>query len=178
MSFSPPAVAFVAPSGTGKTTLVEKVVASLKRRGYRVGALKHTHHGFEVDRPGKDSFRFFAAGADTTAVVSPDRIALVKRCGFRPAPEELVAAYFADVDIVLAEGFSDSALPKIEVHRGAPRRPLLCRGERRDPNLVAVASDESLSVDVPVLDVEDAEAVADFLETRFLTPRSRGARGS
>lgn len=167
-----PAVSFVAPSGTGKTTLLEKVIAVLKERGYRVGALKHDAHRFDIDQPGKDSWRLTAAGADATLISSPEKLALVKRHPASPPVEELVATYFADVDIVLTEGFGKGGLPKIEVHRGERNAPLLCRGEETDPTLVAVASDEPLALDVPVLDLNDATAVADFIEARFLRPRA------
>jgi molybdopterin-guanine dinucleotide biosynthesis protein MobB len=163
------AVSFVAKSGTGKTTLLEKVIARLKARGYRVGAIKHDAHRFDIDRPGKDSHRLTAAGADTMLISSPDKLALVKRHPAAPPVEDLLAIYFADVDIVLTEGFKASALPKIEVHRKDHSDTLLCRGEEHDATLVAVASDAPLELDVPRLDLNDADAVADFLERRFLS---------
>ncbi len=163
-----PAVSFVAGSGTGKTTLLEKVIVELKRRGWRIGALKHDARRFEIDHPGKDSWRFTAAGADTMLITSPEKLALVKRHPATPPVEELLATYFTDVDIVLTEGFKKSALPKIEVHRAERSTALLCRGEANDPTLVAVASDEPLHLDVPVFDLNDAVAVADFIEKRFL----------
>lgn len=162
------AVSFVAKSGTGKTTLLEKVIVELKRRGWRIGALKHDAHRFEIDHPGKDSWRLTAAGADTMLITSPEKLALVKRHAAAPPVEELLAAYFADVDIVLTEGFKKSGLPKIEVHRAERSPTLLCRGEEHDPTLVAVASDEPLVLDVPVFDLNDAAAVAGFIEERFL----------
>jgi molybdopterin-guanine dinucleotide biosynthesis protein B/molybdopterin-guanine dinucleotide biosynthesis protein len=162
------AVSFVAKSGTGKTTLLEKVIAELKGRGYRIGVIKHDAHRFDIDHPGKDSHRLTAAGADTMLISSPAKLALVKQHEASPPIEELIATYFADVDIVLTEGFKKSGLPKIEVHRGERSATLLCRGEEHDPSLLAVASDEPLSLDVPVLDLNDTGAVADFIEERFL----------
>lgn len=162
-------VSFVAKSGTGKTTLLEKVIADLKTRGYRVGAIKHDAHRFDIDHPGKDSHRLTAAGADTMVISSPEKLAMVKRHIASPPIEELLATYFADMDIVLTEGFKKSSLPKIEVHRRERSATLLCRGEEHDPALVAVASDECLELDVPVLDLNDAGAVADFIVERFLT---------
>jgi molybdopterin-guanine dinucleotide biosynthesis protein MobB len=161
------AVSFVAKSGTGKTTLLEKVIVELKRRGWRIGALKHDAHRFEIDQPGKDSWRFTAAGADTMLITSPEKLALVKCHDAAPPVAELLATYFTDVDIVLIEGFKNNGLPKIEVHR-AERGPLLCRGKEHDQALVAVASDEHLALDVPVLALDDPCAVADFIEERFL----------
>src|SRR5512136_289668 len=151
-----PVVSFVAKSGTGKTTLLEKVIAELKERGYRVGALKHDAHRFDIDHPGKDSHRLTVAGADTMLICSPEKLALVKRHAEAPPVEELLATYFADLDLVLTEGFKRSSLPKIEVHRRERSTTLLCRGEEHDPTLVAVASSEGLELDVPVFDLNDA----------------------
>jgi molybdopterin-guanine dinucleotide biosynthesis protein MobB len=163
------AVSFVAKSGTGKTTLLEKVIAELKGRGWRVGAIKHDAHRFDIDHPGKDSHRMTAAGADTMLISSPEKLALVKQHETPPAIGELLATYFADVDIVLTEGFKKSGLPKIEVHRKERSSTLLCRGEENDPSLIAVASDEPLELDVPVFDINDAATVASFIERTFLS---------
>lgn len=165
---STPVVAFVAKSNTGKTTLLEKVIQELEKRGYRIGAVKHDAHSFEIDHPGKDSYRLAAAGAATTLITSPERLALIKRHSRTPTLEELVGTYFNDVDIVLTEGFKRSSLPKIEVHRGERSPTLLCRGEENDPCLLAVASDEPLELDVPVLDINNPLQVADFVEQRVL----------
>ncbi len=162
------AVSFVAKSGTGKTTLLEKVIAELSRRGYRVGVIKHDAHRFDIDHPGKDSHRMTAAGAATMLITSPEKLAMVKKHSASPPLEELVESYFADVDIIVTEGFKKSGLPKIEVHRAERSPTLLCRGEEHDPTLIAVASDEPLQLDVPVLDLNDPSAVADFVEQRFL----------
>lgn len=164
----PPAVSFVARSGTGKTTLLEKVVAELKKQGWRIGAIKHDAHRFEIDRPGKDSHRLTAAGADVMLISSPDKLALVRQHRESPPVEELIATYFTDVDLVLTEGFKAGSLPKIEVHRAGQGDSLLCRGERHDPTLIAVASDELLELDVPMLDLNDPPAVARFVEQCFL----------
>lgn len=163
------AVSFVAKSGTGKTTLLEKVIAELKGRGYRVGAIKHDAHRFDIDHPGKDSHRLTAAGADTMLISSPEKLALVKRHEASPPIGELIAAYFGDVDIVLTEGFKKSDLPKIEVHRKERSATLICRGEENDPSLIAVASDERLALDVPVFDLNDAAGIAAFLVDKFLS---------
>ena len=161
-------VAFVAKSGTGKTTMLEKVIRELKIRGYRVGAIKHDAHRFDIDKPGKDSHRITAAGTDTMLICSPEKLALVKQHAVAPSVEELLETYFQDVDIVLTEGFKKSSLPKIELHRRERSATLICRGEEYDPSLIAVASDERLELDVPLLDLNDAEEVAGFIEARFL----------
>jgi molybdopterin-guanine dinucleotide biosynthesis protein B/molybdopterin-guanine dinucleotide biosynthesis protein len=158
------AVSFVAKSGTGKTTLLEKVIAELKSRGYRVGVIKHDAHRFEIDHPGKDSWRLTQAGADTMLVSSPEKLALIKKYPEQPPVDELIATYFADVDVILTEGFKKSGLPKIEVNRRERSATLICRGEQHDPTLVAVASDSPLELDVPLLDINNPGQVADFVE--------------
>ena len=162
------ALSFVAKSGTGKTTLLEKVIASLKIRGYRVGVIKHDAHRFDIDHPGKDSHRLTAAGADTMLISSPEKLAMIKQHAASPPVDEILASYFTDVDIVLTEGFKKGGLPKIELHRKARSTTLICRGEEYDSTLVAVASDETMDLDVPVLDLNNAEAVTDFIEDKFL----------
>jgi molybdopterin-guanine dinucleotide biosynthesis protein MobB len=162
------AVSFVAKSGTGKTTLLEKVIAELKGRGYRIGVIKHDAHRFDIDHPGKDSHRLTAAGADTMLISSPEKLAVVKKHAASPPIEELIATYFGDVDLILTEGFKQSGLPKIEVHRRERSATLICRGEQHDPTLLAVASDEPLDLDVPVLDLNNPSQVADFVESHII----------
>jgi molybdopterin-guanine dinucleotide biosynthesis protein MobB len=159
-----PAVSFVAKSGTGKTTLLEKVIAELKARGRRVGVIKHDAHRFDIDHPGKDSHRLTVAGADTMLICSPEKLAMVKRHAAAPSVNELLATYFADVDIVLTEGYKLGNLPKIEVHRQERSSTLICRGEQHDPTLIAIASDAPLDLDVPLFDLNDAAAIASFIE--------------
>jgi len=161
-------VAFVAKSNTGKTTLLEKVILELQQRGYRIGAIKHDAHNFDIDHPGKDSHRLTAAGATTMLITSPEKLALIKKHTETPPLEKLVETYFGDVDIVLTEGFKRSALPKIEVHRREQSPTLICRGEEYDPTLLAVASDEPLDLDVPVLDINNPAQVADFIEDKVI----------
>ncbi|MBM4315313.1 MAG: molybdopterin-guanine dinucleotide biosynthesis protein B [Deltaproteobacteria bacterium] len=163
------ALSFVAKSGTGKTTLLEKVIAQLKARGYRVGAIKHDAHRFDIDHPGKDSHRLAAAGVDTMLILSPEKLALVKRhAESPPSIPEILENYFNDVDIVLAEGFKRGSLPKIELNRQARSATLICRGAENDPTLIAVASDQPLTLDVPLLDLNNPEAITDFIEEKFL----------
>lgn len=165
-----PVVSIVAKSGTGKTTLVEKLIRILTGRGYRVGALKHDAHRFEMDHEGKDSWRMTQAGAATTVITSPAKIAMIRmnRDEKEPPLEQTLEDLFADVDIVLTEGFKKSGMPKIEVNRQARSEKLLCRGDEFDPTLIAVASDRVLELDVPVFDLNDAEGICDFIVARFL----------
>jgi len=159
----PRAIAVVGNSGAGKTTLLERLIPALKGKGLRVGVVKHDAHRFDIDHPGKDSHRLTVAGADTMMITSSEKLAMVKRHAASPPIEELLERYFSDMDLVLVEGFRGSALPKIEVHRKDFRRALICRSERNDPALAAVASDEPLDVDVPVLDLNDPGAIAEFI---------------
>jgi molybdopterin-guanine dinucleotide biosynthesis protein MobB len=166
----PPVVSIVAKSGTGKTTLLEKLIAELKKRGYKVGAVKHDAHSFSIDHEGKDSWRLTEAGADTMLITSPEKVAMVKRNpGTEPVLLETIANFCADLDIVLTEGFKRSSMPKIEVHRRERSEKLLCRDEEYDPTLIAVASDRSLTLDVPVYDINDAGGLCDLIVERFLS---------
>jgi molybdopterin-guanine dinucleotide biosynthesis protein MobB len=160
---NPRAIAIVGNSGAGKTTLLERLIPALKRKELRVGVVKHDAHRFDIDHPGKDSHRLTAAGADTMVITSAEKLAVVKQHTASPPIEELLARYFTGTDLVLVEGFRGSSLPKIEVHRKEFHSPLICRGERTDPGLAAVASDEPLDLDVPVLDLNDPEAIAEFI---------------
>ena len=168
---APPVVSIVAKSGTGKTTLLVKMIAELKSRGYRVGAIKHDAHRFDIDHEGKDSWRLTQAGADTTLITSAEKIALVKQhpSGNEQPLDETIAAYCGDLDIILTEGFKHGDLPKIEVHRHACGDTLICRGENHDPTLIAVASDCPLELDVPVYDINDAVGLCDQVIKKFLS---------
>ena len=168
---NPPVVSIVAKSGTGKTTLLEKLIAEMKQRGFRVAAIKHDAHRFNIDHEGKDSWRLTAAGADTMLVTSPEKLAMVKQYVKEVEPNlaESVATYCSDVDIVLTEGFKKSTMPKIEVHRRERSERLLCRDEEHDPTLIAVASDSPLEIDVPLYDINDSQGLCDLIVERFLS---------
>lgn len=162
-------VSFVAKSGTGKTTLLEKVIVELKTRGYRVGALKHDAHKFDIDHPGKDSYRLTAAGADTMVINSSEKLAMVKMHDQPPPIEELIKRYFYDMDIVITEGFKKLGFPKIEVHRKERSHELLCCGVKNDSTLIAVATnDKTLQLDVPIFDLNNAKGITDFIEEKLL----------
>ncbi len=168
---NPPVVSIVAKSGTGKTTLLEKLIAEMKQRGFRVAAIKHDAHRFNIDHEGKDSWRLTAAGADTMLVTSPEKLAMVKQYVKEDEPSlaESVATYCSDVDIVLTEGFKKSTMPKIEVHRRERSERLLCRDEEHDPTLIAVASDSPMEIDVPLYDINDSQGLCDLIVERFLS---------
>jgi molybdopterin-guanine dinucleotide biosynthesis protein B len=149
-------------SGSGKTTLVTKVIPCLLARGLEVSTLKHAHHAFDVDQPGKDSHRHRMAGATEVLVASGSRWALVHE--LRDTPEPQLAGLLqklAPVDLVLIEGYKRERHPKLEVYRAAVGKPLLYPD---DPAIVAVASDEPLPrAGIPVVDLDDIERIADIL---------------
>jgi molybdopterin-guanine dinucleotide biosynthesis protein B/molybdopterin-guanine dinucleotide biosynthesis protein len=164
----PPVVSFIARSGTGKTTLVVKLIAELTARGWTVGALKHDAHQFDIDREGKDSWKMAVAGAAITTISSPGKTAIIRRHELEPELSQLLAPYAGQVDILLTEGFKKSSLPKIEAHRQELGQPLLSRGAQHDPCLIAVASNTALQLDVPCFDLNDTTRLADFIAERFL----------
>jgi molybdopterin-guanine dinucleotide biosynthesis protein B len=149
-------------SGSGKTTLIAKVIPHLIERGLRVSTLKHAHHGFDLDKPGKDSFIHRTSGATEVIISSAKRWAILHE--LRDEPEWNMAdlvAKMSPVDLVLVEGFKRDAFPKLEIHRAANGKPLI---HPDDPHIVAIASDTPLpQAKVPVIDLDDIEAIADML---------------
>ena len=154
-------VFFVAAcSNSGKTTLIEKVVRILKTSGLRVAVVKHASAGFELDKPGKDSWRFQQAGADAVVLVGPGKLALIKNVAEEPSADGL-AAMLPDAEIIIHEGFKKSAQNKIEVFRqGVSGDQPLCVN---DPSYIALVSDKPFAVSIPQFDINDAEGVAAFL---------------
>lgn len=164
-----PVVVLAGISGTGKTTFLEKLIRELKKRNLRVGTVKHDVHGFEFDKPGKDTWRHSQAGADAVAISSPSKVAMV-----RTVDEELdldqVAALLGMVDIVLVEGYKRSNKPKIEIQRMAHSRKLICAPEE----MIALVSDGDWQIDVPRFNLDDACGVADLLVKKYELPRKVG----
>lgn len=163
----PPIVSIVGKSDSGKTTLLEKLVAEIRNRGYRVGSIKHDTHGFDIDHEGKDSWRHKQAGAAGVIISSPNKIAIVKDTDEDKPLDTLVAQYHQDVDIVFTEGYKRETKPKIEVFRKEMHRERLCQD---DDNLIAMASDQHFDLPVPCYDIDDVKGLADFVEERFLKP--------
>ena len=149
-------------SGSGKTTLITKLIPRLTARGISVSTLKHAHHGFDLDQPGKDSFFHRAAGASEVIISSANRWAILHE--LRGQPEWDLAALMgkmSPVDLVLVEGFKRDAFPKLEIHRIANGKALI---HPEDPHIVAVASDSAVPAAlVPVIDLNDIEAIANLL---------------
>jgi molybdopterin-guanine dinucleotide biosynthesis protein B len=150
-------------SGSGKTTLVARLLPILTARGLRVSTMKHAHHNFDVDKPGKDSYVHREAGATEVLVTSGQRWALMHENRGMPEPSmvELIR-YMTPVDLLLVEGFKTHPHDKLEIYRPGNGKPLMARD---DPYIVAVATDEVASVDVavPVLDLNDVDAIAEFV---------------
>jgi molybdopterin-guanine dinucleotide biosynthesis protein B len=159
----PPIVSIVGRSGSGKTTLIEKLIPELKRRGLRVGTIKHHLGGFEMDTPGKDTWRHKEAGSDLTILSSPHRIGMVMDVDHDHTLDEL-GPYLSGVDIVLAEGYKRGNKPKIEIFRQELHDRLLCQ---KDGSLVAVVTDSEVDPGVVRFATDDIGPLAEFLVTRF-----------
>jgi molybdopterin-guanine dinucleotide biosynthesis adapter protein len=148
-------------SGAGKTTLLTRVIPRLIARGMRVSTIKHAHHDFDVDQPGKDSHTHRTAGATEVLVSSANRWALMHEMrGEGEMALDALLAKLSQVDLVLVEGFKTQAHPKLEVYRAVVGKPLL---HPDDSNIVAIASDGKVEASVPVVSLDDIEAVADIL---------------
>ncbi|MBO34206.1 MAG: molybdopterin-guanine dinucleotide biosynthesis protein B [Rhodospirillaceae bacterium] len=149
-------------SGSGKTTLIVKLMPELVGRGFEVSTMKHAHHNFDIDEPGKDSYEHRVAGAKEVMISAANRWALMHelRGEEKPSVEELIGR-MTPVDLLLVEGFKSHLHPKIEVHRPSVGKPLL---QKDDKKIVAVASDEEIAgLPVPVLDINDSGTIADFI---------------
>jgi molybdopterin-guanine dinucleotide biosynthesis adapter protein len=155
------AIGFAGWSGAGKTTLIVKLIPELNRRGLSVSTIKHAHHNFDLDQPGKDSYEHRAAGAEEVLVASANRVALMRE--LRGAPEPSLGELFRllkSVDLVLVEGFKRDPLPKIEVFRTANAKPPLYPEDR---NIVALISDVVPSGRLPHASIDDIAAAADLV---------------
>jgi len=150
-----PVISVVARSGSGKTFLLEKLIKKLKNMGLKVAVIKHDVHGFEIDHPGKDTWRFTQAGADIVAISSPDKFALIEKRSTELTLEE-IEEHLTGVDLILTEGYKKGSKPKIEVFRSEVHRDLLCEpGE-----LLALASDIPWDLGIPCYHIDDVEGVA------------------
>ena len=152
---------FAGYSGSGKTTLVEKLIPRFVGRSLRVSIVKHAHHTFDVDQPGKDSHRHRVAGCTEVLITSSRRWALMHELRGEPEPsfdEQL--AHLSPCDLVLVEGFMFQPIPKLEVHRAANGSPLL---HPNDPHIVAVASDSRIDTRLPLLELDDDAGIAEFI---------------
>jgi molybdopterin-guanine dinucleotide biosynthesis protein B len=161
-------------SGSGKTTLMVRLLPALIARGVTVSTMKHAHHAFDVDRPGKDSYQHRAAGATEVMISSNARWALMHE--LRDAPEatvEELVARMTPVDLLMIEGFKAHKHPKLEIHRRSLGKPLICTD---DPDVVAIASDAPVpGVTLPRFDLDDADGIAEFIIGHCGLKRPRAA---
>ncbi|ACV64218.1 molybdopterin-guanine dinucleotide biosynthesis protein B [Desulfofarcimen acetoxidans DSM 771] len=161
-----PVVAVVGRSDAGKTTFLEKLLKELKLRKIKVGTIKHDVHGFDIDKPGKDTWRHAQAGADTVVISSPSKVAIIKK-----VPEELsldqVVAMVTDMDILLTEGYKRSNKPKIEINRTEHSSELVCAPDE----LIALVTDAEWDIGVPLFGLDDAVGVADLLVEKYNLPK-------
>lgn len=164
----PPVVSLVGKPDSGKTTLLEKLIPELKHQGYKVGTIKHHVHEFEMDKPGKDTWRHKQAGANTVVLSSPTGIGLVRDTKKDSTIEELVARYFHDVDIIITEGYKRAPMPKIEVFRSTAHKTPL---EDRDETWVALISDVEMpnEKNIPIFKIDNIPDIASFLIEQFIT---------
>ena len=148
-------------SGSGKTTLIEKLIPLLTARGLKVSLIKHAHHTFDVDQPGKDSFRHRHAGCGEVLISSSRRWALMHELRGVPEPtlQELIKR-LSPCDLVLIEGFKHEPVPKLEIHRSAVSEPWLFP---HDPHIIAVASDQRADTRLPQFNIDDVVAIAGFV---------------
>ncbi len=161
-----PVVCIIGRSGSSKTTLMEKLIPELKRRGYRVGTVKHhSHAGFDIDKPGKDSWRHAQAGSDHVVIAAPDKIASYRLVEKELMLDEIVGE-IKDVDIILVEGYKQAGKPSIEIIRGELGIEPIGTKEQ----LFAIAANVTLDAPVPVFDLNDAQRIVDLFEEEFLQP--------
>lgn len=156
---------FAGYSGAGKTTLIEQLIPRFVMRGLRVSLIKHAHHAFDIDQPGKDSHRHREAGAGEVLITSGQRWVLMHELRGEPEPGlDAQLARFAPCDLVLVEGYKYAAIPKLEVYRAAAGKPML---HPTDPNIVAVAADGPVRTSLPVLDLNDYDSIVAFVVARL-----------
>jgi molybdopterin-guanine dinucleotide biosynthesis protein MobB len=161
-----PLISIAGSSNTGKTTLIELLIPLFKARGLRIATIKHHHRDFNIDIPGKDTFRHKEAGAATTIIAGSGKIALVADLPEELSLSEIVSRYVRDVDIIIVEGFKKEKIPKIEVFRktGAAEGPVCLA----DPELLALVTDEEIAAAVPVFRTDEISGLAEFILSRIL----------
>ncbi len=164
-----PIISIVGKSESGKTTLLERLIGGLKQRGYKVAVIKHSGEDFELDTANKDSWRFSRAGSEISAICSAHKLAIIKKLERDLEPREVAQFLGSDYDLMLTEGFKQSNHLKIEVHRKEQGKELLSP----PPQLLAVVTDEPLSVDVPQFSREEITEIVDLIEKTVLARRQK-----
>ncbi|UMZ73199.1 molybdopterin-guanine dinucleotide biosynthesis protein B [Natranaerofaba carboxydovora] len=160
-----PVVSIVGKSKSGKTTLVCKIISELKDRGYKVATIKHDTHGFDIDKPGKDTWKHGEAGSSTVVISSPSKIAMIQQLEEEKKLDEIIEK-IENADIILTEGYKRENKPKIEVVRSERSNETLCD----ESEAIAIATDiEDFSFgDVPVFDWNDSKGIANLLVDKYL----------
>ena len=161
-----PFISIVGRSNSGKTTFLEKLVRELKSRHYRVAVIKHDTHGFDIDHPGKDTWRMAQAGSDIVMISSPNKMAMIKNISNELTLDQLQAQIMDEVDIILSEGYKTGDKPKIEISRAEVSNKLLCSKEE----LLALVTDQSFDLDIPHFGLDDASGVVELLISGVLKP--------
>lgn len=169
-----PILGLAAFSGTGKTTLLTKLIPLLKNSGLRIALIKHSHHNFEIDKPGKDSYRLREAGATPVMLVSSCRRAIITEFNSIIEPrldDQLKVLDQSELDLILVEGFKAENFPKIELHRPSLKKPLIYPS---DPSIIAIATDSNKPFNNMAmhLDINDPELISEFILTIFLKPHN------
>jgi len=159
----PGLVTIVGRSGSGKTTLLERLIPELRKRGLRIGTVKHHLHGFDIDHPGKDSWRHKQAGSETTVISSPHKIGMLMDVDHDHSLEELLP-FFNGKDIVISEGYKKAKVPKVEIYRPEVHDSPVCE---KDENLIAIMTDADVRLDVPRFGTGDVKKLADLLVKYF-----------
>lgn len=158
-------IGFAGYSGSGKTTLLEKVIPILTAQGLRIAVIKHAHHDFDIDKPGKDTYRHRMAGAREVLIVSAQRWALMHELSKETEPTlEDLCSRFSGYDIILAEGYKHAAIPKLEVHRKETGADIIYPS---DPGIIAIVTNSTASFPLPVLDINAPKEVAEFILNYF-----------
>lgn len=158
-----PVLSFVGKADSGKTTYLEKLIAEMKRRGHKLAIIKHDVHGFEMDHPGKDTWRHAQAGADVVCISSPAKMAIIAKVA-EELPLSEVVSRIHGVDIIFTEGYKREGRTRIEIFRPPVNDAPLCRQDE----LVAIVTDAAVYPGLPRFGLDDPAAMADFIEERFL----------
>ena len=159
-----PIISVVGKSGVGKTTFLVTLISEMKRRGHRVAVVKHDVHGFDIDKPGKDTWKLAQAGSDVVIISSPQKMAMIKKTDYDLPLDEISYFIGDDVDLILSEGYKRGDKPKIEISRSEVSQELLCSAE----DLIAVVTDQSFPIDVPHFALDDAGGLVDLLEQKVM----------
>jgi molybdopterin-guanine dinucleotide biosynthesis protein B len=161
-----PYLSFVGRSNTGKTTVIERLIPILCERGLKVAVIKHHPHDFDIDIPGKDTYRYKQAGATMSILASPGKVAVIEDTEKELSLEEVITRYVRDVDLLIIEGFKKAKIPKIEVFQRKEGTDVpVCAG---DINLIAIIADEIVKTSLPIFSRNDVQGIAEFVISRFV----------